>query len=217
MSRCFTTSAKTSTTSTTLAAPDHAGGHILAEPVTGEEIATVARIVRQAYVFSLHARQGRWLRYAPHPRKNWVWTKAAKLCLQHELDPAAHVRSLTETVRDPYPEMLLGEKAVERTTKFIAKPPEHRDERVYLQSQLVHLENCLHTGKDLAHVLMSETADLTSAFRYYMAVRTGLHTVATKYRYEARLELLLKPELRKLLIPLLSGAHADIAQSSQAD
>ena len=207
----------TSMTRTILGMPNHADGHILAEPVTGEDIAAVARVIRQAYVFSLRGRQGRWRRYAPHPQKNWVWIKAAELCLQHRLDPVAQVRSLTEAVRDPHPEMLVGEKAVKRTTRFMAKPSECRDELLYLQSQLVHLQNSLNTGEDLANVLVLESADLTSAFRYCVALRAGLHTVAAKYRHKARLELLLRPELRKLLGPLLSGARTDIAKGSRVD
>ncbi len=187
----------------------HANWPIHAKPITGEDVAVVARVIRETYVLFLSIRQGRWRRYKPHPQKERIWTKAAELCLQHGLDPAAHVRLLTETVRDPYPEMLVGQKAAERTTRFMAKPCAHRHERMCLESQLAQLEGRIRVGEDLADVLMLELTSLCPAFRYCMAVRAGLHAVAAKCRYEARLDLLLHPERRRLLDRFMSGAYFD--------
>ena len=74
---------------------------------------------------------------------------------------------------------------------------------------MVHLENCLRAGDNMAAALLSPNTDLTDSFRYCVAVKVGLPAVASRFRDQARLELRMNPERLQVLRCLLPGAFTE--------
>ena len=176
--------------------------------MTESEISKLGSLVKEAYIDQLRARGGRWCRYDPGPRFDSCWERAARVCVDHGFDPGTHVRALTDTVRSPYPNMLVGTRAVERTRAFM--PAEKRDDAMLLRAQVARLHGCLRTGEALADVLNDPSEELTPAVRFCLAVKCGHPDVASKLREAACVELRQRPQLRTQLQELLSGVHMEV-------
>lgn len=169
---------------------------------------SIADILRIEYISRVRARGGVWSRYLPSSVHAKVWLKAASICLNHELDPIAHVRALVEMMRNPYPNQLLGDKAIRRTRTFIGRSL--CDARLLVQAQLSRLIGCLNVGENVVTLLTCQGDSLCAALKYYVAARVGLPALASQYRDEARREFLMKPELLKCLGDILPEAFVKV-------
>jgi len=161
------------------------------------DISETSDQLRESYTVCFRSRGGWCARWIPGGKFNDTWRKAAILCLKEGLDPDSHVRALLTTVRNPYPNMLVGERAVARTRSFVER--EGCDEVVLFKAQLAKLRGCLNVGEPLEQSLTKQTGDFSATFRYCVASQAGLPAIAMRYKEEAMRELQFRPKLRELV------------------
>lgn len=171
-------------------------------------VESVSKRIKATYVSGLRARGGAFRDYYPSDRQEYVWDRAAELCLTNGLSPEEHVYALLEVTRDPFPALLLGASAIARTRAYSSHL--QTDPELDVRSQLVHLGGLLSTGYTLEDVLTNSEVNFSAAFRYFVAQRVGLLDVANAYQQRALCELKLNPALARVLTTAISrDIHAD--------
>jgi hypothetical protein len=189
--------------------------------MTGEcDAGELAWRIEKIYTDRVRARGRAWESYSPGTRWARCWREAASLCLRHGFDPETHVRALIEAVREPSPNMLLGERAVGRTRLFLRRAPS--EEEITLRSQLAHLRGRIDVGINVMSVLTNPNEGLCASLCYCFAVNAGMPSLASIFRDEAKFELRTNPERASLIYRMLPGACAEvldngIEQSSAPD
>lgn len=182
--------------------------------VEAEILEATADLVRDIFTIRLRAKGGRYTHYEPGPRLSSTWMKVAALCIQNELSPTAHVEALIASISDPYPNMLLGQKALTRTREYMKD--EEDSERSLLSSQLCMIRGCLRVGESMVSILTNQHNSLSPALRYVLAKKLGFTSIASQFHMAAVVELKLRPKYRELLYNALnqiSGALVDGSNS----
>lgn len=171
-------------------------------------IVELGQRIRRMYIARVRMRGGRWAHYEPSAGPN-LWFGVASLCAAHGLDPELHVNALVDGDLEPYPNKLLGVKAVERTRRHARVQCRVDCVGEHVESQLAKLRGRVACGTDLRSVLTSPLEDLTYAFRYAVAVSSGMNDVACLMRPFAQLDLAARPEMRARLATLLPPGVVD--------
>ena len=187
------------------------------EPMTGScDVGELAWHIEKIYTARVRSRGRAWEHYTPGARWTVCWNKAASICLEYGFDPEAHVRALFEgwpasdhkERRNPWPNMLVGDRAIFRTQQFLRSVGS--DELRRLRSQLGYLQGRINSGFNVVAVLTDPEQDLCAAIRYAFAVNAGLPSVASRFRDAARLELRLSPERRALIAKMLPPTCTEV-------
>jgi len=170
----------------------------------------VAKQVRDCYTRLIRARGGVWEHWRPSDRLSNVWVEAASICLQHGFTAEDHVTALLGEIRRPQPTMLLGERAVERTEKYVNRA--NRNDYWDFCAQLGQVRCANESGEDVEQVLADTSRDFSPAFRYCLAANCGFDELAGRYKDAARQELLMKPKLREMLSRMLPEAYRGVLE-----
>lgn len=166
-------------------------------------VAEIAEQIRSLYVSEMR-RRSTHKNYNPGPRFRSIWNQAARLCLDHELNPNSHVRALLESTRNPYPNMLVGLKALRRTEEYMRREDGYAENT--LNACVARLQSWLNCGYDLIDIIQRPQEPFPASFRYVTALRAGLTPIADQYRDQAMIELRTRPAFRRALSKLLPSA-----------
>lgn len=170
--------------------------------ISRDVVVELGHRIKRMYIARVRMRGGRWTQYEPSASPS-LWLSAASLCAAHGLDPELHVNALVDGDLEPYPNKLLGVKAVERTQRYARMWRRVDCAGEHVESQLAKLRGRVDRGADLRSVLMDPLEDLTWAFRYAVAVASGMDDIARSTQPFAQLDLVARPEIRKRLAMLL--------------
>ena len=181
--------------------------------MNAHEVDVIAMALKKLYTAMLRARGNRWTGYRASDRNNDVWYKIAHLCIENDFNAEDHVRALVTSTRNPYPNMLLGPNAVERTRVYSTESTQN--ETLHFKAQLARLTGRLRVGDALSSILFDSTESFTPAFRVCIAKLCGVAGIAERYGEAAELELQLNRSLNSVINLVLSkGGVSDATRSA---